>query len=99
MREGFKIADVGTHLMEPDYVFERYIDDRYKSSAPKMGIAPESGRGTFLVEGEPFTREKGKYPMAAPGFLKAVKKAMERVARAGKQGFSPASRVHDMHPP
>ena len=26
MKEGFKIADVDTHLMEPDYVFERYID-------------------------------------------------------------------------
>ena len=50
-------------------VGERYIDDRYKSAAPKMGIAPASGRRTFLVEGEPFTREKGKYPMAAPGFL------------------------------
>ena len=67
MKDGFKIADVDTHLMEPDYVFERYIDERYKSAAPKMGIAPESGRRTFLVEGEPFTREKGKYPMAAPG--------------------------------
>src|ERR1700678_1115578 len=71
MKDGFKIADVDTHLMEPDYVFERYIDDRYKSAAPKMGIAAESGRRTFLVEGEPFTREKGKYPMAAPRLLSA----------------------------
>src|SRR5258708_9724474 len=96
VRGGCNIADVDTHLMEPDYVFERYIDARYKSSAPKMGIAPESGRRTFLVEGEPFTREKGKYPMAAPGFLDAVRKAMKRFERAAKLGFSPESRLLDM---
>ncbi len=96
MKNGFKIADTDTHLMEPDYVFEKYIDERYKSAAPKMGVAPESGRKTFLVEGEPFTREKGKYPMAAPGFLKAVRKAMQRFERAAKAGFSPESRLQDM---
>ena len=37
MKDGFKIADIDTHLMEPDYVFEKYIDERYKSAAPKMG--------------------------------------------------------------
>ena len=61
-----------------------------------MGIAPESGRRTFLVEGEPFTREKGKYPMAAPAFLKAVAKAMERFETRQQAGFSPQSRLQDM---
>ena len=78
MKDGFKIVDVDTHMMEPEWLWERYIEDRYKSAAPKMGIAPASGRRTFLVEGESFTREKGKYPMAAPAFLNAVAKAMER---------------------
>jgi predicted TIM-barrel fold metal-dependent hydrolase len=96
MKNGFKIADVDTHLMEPDDVFEKYIDERYKSQAPKMGVAAESGRRTFLVEGEPFTRETGKYPMAAPAFLKAVHQAMQRFERAAKQGFSPESRLIDM---
>src|SRR6202161_687518 len=96
MKDGFKIADVDTHLMEPDYVFERYTDTPYKSAAPKMGIPPEPARRTFLVEGEPFTREKGKYPMAAPGFLDAVRKAMKRFERAAKLGFSPESRIMDM---
>src|SRR5260370_7748031 len=96
MRDGCKIVDVDTHLMEPDYVFEKYIDERYKSQAPKMGIAPESGRRTFLVEGEPFTREKGKYPMAAPGFLDAGRKAMKRFERAPKLGFSPQTHLPDI---
>ncbi|MGB6555521.1 MAG: amidohydrolase family protein, partial [Candidatus Binataceae bacterium] len=96
MKDGFKIVDADTHLMEPEFVFEKYIDARYKSQAPKMGIAAQSGRRTFLVEGEPFTREKGKYPMAAPGFLEAVRKAMKRFERAAKTGFSADSRIVDM---
>src|SRR5579862_6833672 len=96
MKDGFKIVDVDAHLMEPDWVFEKFIDEKYKSQAPRMGIARESGRRTFLVEGEPFTREKGKYPMAAPAFFKTVAKAMERFKRASSTGFSPQSRLQDM---
>src|SRR5437899_12773925 len=96
MKNGYKIVDADTHLMEPEYVFEKNTDERYKPAAPKMGKAAESGRRTFLVEGEPFTREKGKYPMAAPAFLESVRKAMKRFERAAKTGFSPQSRIEDM---
>ena len=57
MKDGYKIVDVDSHMMEPEWLWERHIEDRYKSAAPKMGIAPASGRRTFLVEGEPFTRD------------------------------------------
>src|SRR5438270_13836814 len=96
MRNGYKVVDADTHLMEPPWLWERFMEDAYKSQAPKIGEAPESGRRTFLVEGEPFTREKGKYPMAAPGFLKAVEKAMQRYERARKAGFNAQSRIEDM---
>ncbi|MGH7985615.1 MAG: amidohydrolase family protein [Candidatus Binataceae bacterium] len=96
MRDGYKIVDADTHQMEPEWMWERYMEDAYKSQAPKMGKAPDSGRRTFLVEGEPFTREKGKYPMAAPAFLKSVQKAMERFSRARETGFSAESRIADM---
>ena len=96
MRDGYKIVDIDSHMMEPDWLWERHIEDRYKSAAPKMGVAPESGRRTFLVEGESFTREKGKYPMAAPAFFKTVAKAMERFKRASSTGFSAQSRLQDM---
>jgi uncharacterized protein len=96
MKDGYKIVDVDCHMMEPDWLWERHIEDRYKSAGPKMGIAAASGRRTFLVEGEPFTREKGKYPMAAPAFFKTVAKAMERFKRASATGFSPQSRLQDM---
>ncbi len=96
MRDGFKIVDTDSHMMEPEWLWERHMEDAYKSQAPKMGLAPGSGRRTFLVEGESFTREKGKYPMAAPAFLKAANKAMERFAKASKTGFSAQSRLEDM---
>ena len=93
MRDGFKIVDTDSHMMEPDDLWERHMEDAYKSLAPKMGQAPGSGRRTFIVEGESFTREKGKYPMAAPAFLKAAQRAMDRFDRARKTGFSAQSRA------
>ena len=96
MRDGFKIVDTDAHMMEPEWMWERYTEDAYKSRAPKIGIIPESQRRGFMVEGESFVREKGKYPMAAPAFFAAVKKAMERFERAAKTGFSAQSRLEDM---
>jgi len=96
MRNGFKILDTDAHMMEPEWMWERYTEDAYKSQAPKMGRAPGSGRRAYIVEGESFVREQGKYPMAAPAFLKSVTKAMERFARARDTGFSAKSRLQDM---
>jgi len=96
MRDGFKIVDTDAHMMEPEWMWERYTEDVYKSRAPKMGIIPESQRRGFMVESESFVREKGKYPMAAPAFFAAVKKAMERFERAAKTGFSAQTRLEDM---
>ena len=81
MREGFKIVDTDAHMMEPEWLWERHMEDAYKAQAPKMGLAPGSGRRTFLVEGESFTREKGKYPMAAPAFLQAASSLVSRNSR------------------
>jgi len=96
MRDGFKIIDTDAHMMEPESLWERYMEDAYKSQAPQIGKAPGSGRRAFLIEGESFVREKGKYPMAAPGFLKTVEKSMERFGKARNAGFSAESRLDDM---
>ena len=96
MRDGYKIVDTDSHMMEPEWLWEKYIADRYKAAAPKMGNAPDSGRRTFIVEGEPFTREKGQYPMAAPAFLQVAQRSGERFARARATGFSAESRLQDM---
>lgn len=33
-KQGFKILDSDMHVMEPPDLWERYIDDQYKSKAP-----------------------------------------------------------------
>src|ERR1700738_4437130 len=96
MRNGFKIVDTDSHLMEPEWLWERYTEDEFKDRAPKSGRAPDSNRRAFLVEGESFVREKGKYPMAAPAFLTAVAEAMKRFDTAKQDGFSAQSRLRDM---
>jgi len=96
MKDGFKVVDTDAHMMEPEWLWEKHIEHRYRTGAPRIGTAPESGRRTFLVEGEPFTREKGKYPMAAPAFLRAAEAARRRFTRAIQAGYSPAARLQDM---
>jgi predicted TIM-barrel fold metal-dependent hydrolase len=95
MRNGWKIVDTDTHQMEPHDLWERYIDDRFKAAAPRLGIA-SSGRKTVMVEGESLTAEEGKYAFAAPEFLAAVARAMQRFDRARKASFSAQSRLADM---
>src|SRR6266481_1017738 len=95
MRDGFKVVDTDTHQMEPEAIWQKYIDDRFKSAAPRVGNA-SSGRRAVMVEGESLTAEEGKYPMAAPEFLAAVHKAMQRFERARKSNFDAQSRLQDM---
>lgn len=71
MKDGYKIADVDAHRMEPGDIFRRHIDARYNSAAPRPG----SGERTFLVEGEPFTR--------APKAACSARKALIQARRAG----------------
>ncbi len=95
MRKGFRIVDTDAHQMEPEDLWEKYIEDRFKDRAPRMGSTP-SGRRTMMVEGESFTAEQGKYLMDSPEFLEAVRRAMKRFERAAKTGFSAQSRLEDM---
>ena len=96
MRDGFRIVDTDAHMMEPDWLWERYTEPEFLDRSPRMGEAPDSGRWTFLVEGESFTRETGPYPMAAPAFLNAAHNAMERFDRVRATGFAATERLMDM---
>jgi uncharacterized protein len=95
MRNGHKIVDADTHHREPEWIWEKYIEDRYKAAAPRMGTA-SSGRRTLLVEGESTRAEEGKYLFNSKEFLQAAAKAMERFDRAKKMDWNPQSRILDM---
>jgi uncharacterized protein len=97
MRNGFKIVDTDAHMMEPEDMWERYIEDRYKSEAPRMqALAPGGFVRKTMVEGEPVQRETGKYPTAMDKRLAHIEKKMERFKRAKSAGFNAPSRLVDM---
>jgi predicted TIM-barrel fold metal-dependent hydrolase len=95
MRNGFKIVDTDTHHMEPTRIWEQYIEPRFKSAAPRLGRSA-AGRTTMMVEDEPLTAEEGKYPMAAPEFLAAADRAMQRFEKTKRTGYSAQARLSDM---
>ena len=47
-KQGFKILDCDMHVMEPPDLWERYIDAKYKSKAPR-GITSENVRDLRMV--------------------------------------------------
>jgi uncharacterized protein len=93
MRDGHKILDADAHQMEPPSMWERYIDARFQTQAPRVNA--EGGRPAMTVEGETLTAE-GKYPFSTPEFLAALMKGMQRFERAREASFSADSRLADM---
>lgn len=93
MRDGIKLVDVDTHQMEAGDMWEKYIDPRFKSRAPRLETV--GSNQTMMVEGETITGE-GKYPFSTPDFLAAMKRGLERFTRARKSGFNAESRLQDM---
>jgi predicted TIM-barrel fold metal-dependent hydrolase len=47
-KQGFKILDSDMHVMEPPDLWERYIDAKYKSKAPR-GVTSENVRDLRMV--------------------------------------------------
>jgi len=93
MREARRVVDVDTHQMEPAEMWERHIEDRFKSAAPRL--AEIAGRRAMAVEGESLTAED-KYPFSTPDFLAALMRGMKRFERARAGGFDATSRLADM---
>jgi predicted TIM-barrel fold metal-dependent hydrolase len=94
MRNERRIIDTDTHQMEPSSIWADYIAPEFRDRAPTNEQV--GSRRTIVVEGESLTAEEGKYPMAPPEFLEALRRGMERFREAAADKFSPASRLRDM---
>jgi len=90
MKDGFKIADVDTHLMEPDYIFERYIDE-HTSPQRRKWYRARVRAPHFLVEGDLHPRKR-QIPDGGTRLPRRRPQGDERFERAAKLGFSPESR-------
>ena len=41
MKNGFRVLDSDLHTMEPDGLWERYLDEPFKAAAPRFARASE----------------------------------------------------------
>ena len=95
MRNGYRVLDTDSHMMEPPSIWRDYIDPNFADRAPQIGDMG-NGRPGMMVEGEPITRQDGNYPMHSTEFLEAAARGMEKHEAARAAGFDPKSRLHDM---
>jgi hypothetical protein len=57
MRNQMKLADADAHHIEPDDLWEKCIDPRFKDAAPPIRKSP-GGQNSWMVEGETFILER-----------------------------------------
>ena len=93
MRNGNRLVDADTHQMEPEGIWEQFIDTRFKSRAPKLEKI--GSKKTMMIEGQTITAEN-KYPFSTPDFLAALKRGLQRFDRARATWFNAQSRLQDM---
>src|SRR5262249_26098384 len=67
-KQGFKILDSDMHVMEPPDLWERYIDGKYRSQAPR-GVTSSNVRNLHMVypDGRDWARKTVQQPRPGPG--------------------------------
>ena len=96
MRDGYKIVDTDSHMMEPpDWLWERHMEDAYKSEAPRMGEAPGLRPTCLPGRGRVVHPREGQIPDGGEAIPQSgVTKAMDRFDKAPETpSFSPQSRT------
>jgi predicted TIM-barrel fold metal-dependent hydrolase len=96
MRNQMKLADADAHQVEPDDLWEKYIDPRFKAAAPRIGKSP-GGKNSWMVEGETFILESGHYLISSPELQQKERESMQRnFKRLLESGCSAQARLLDM---
>jgi len=91
MWKNFKVIDADAHMHEPQYLWERYVERKYRDQVPKVAFMD----GNFMVY-EPDGKfiPKGEI-QAAP--TESARRAMEeKYGEAYRQWWSPQIRLKDM---
>ena len=67
-KQGFRILDSDMHVMEPPDLWERYIDSKYRSQAPR-GVTSSNVRDLRMVypDGRDWARKTIRQPRPDPG--------------------------------
>ena len=94
MWKGFKVVDADAHMHEPQYLWERYVEPKYRDQVPKVAYMD----GAFMVyEPDGKIIPKGERQHRPPD--SAWKEMEEKYGEAYRTWWSPQSRlkVMDQH--
>ncbi|MCG8591142.1 MAG: hypothetical protein MJE66_17760, partial [Proteobacteria bacterium] len=94
MSAPYPIVDADSHHMEPESLWNDYIEAPFKSRAPRREDVG-AGFPEIVVEDEPVRAQEGKYRVT-PAYQAMLGKARKRFKPASKQGFSPRARLTAM---
>lgn len=93
-KNSYRVIDSDLHWIEPDDLFDRYLDPRYQDEAPKVHITPE-GRRVRTLGGKvvpPWLND----PAVRRANARLERKNDSNVASARKRHYDPASYVEAM---
>jgi predicted TIM-barrel fold metal-dependent hydrolase len=91
MWNGFKVIDADGHMHEPQYLWERYVEPRYRDQVPKVAYMD----GNFMVY-EPDGKFVTKSEIQSAHVESARRAFEEKYGEAYRQWWSPQIRLSDM---
>ena len=91
MWNGMKVIDADAHMHEPEYLWERYVEPKFRDRVPKVAFMD----GVFMVyEPDGKIIPKGELQLRPPPSAWAVLE--EKYGEAYRQWWSPEIRLKDM---
>jgi predicted TIM-barrel fold metal-dependent hydrolase len=91
MWKNFKVIDADGHMHEPQYLWERYVEPKYRNRVPKVAFMD----GNFMVY-EPDGKFVSKSEIQAAPPESARRAMEEKYGEAYRQWWSPQIRLQDM---
>ena len=91
MWKNFKVIDADAHMHEPQYLWERYVEPKYRDQVPKVAFMD----GNFMVY-EPDGKFVPKDEIQAAPPESARRAMEEKYGEAYRQWWSPQIRLKDM---
>ena len=91
MWKGYRVIDADAHMHEPQYLWERYVEAKYRDRVPKVAFM-DGNRMIYEPDGKIITKEA-----LQQGPAQSANKAMaEKYGEAFRQWWSPEIRLKDM---
>ena len=82
-KNGFSVMDSDMHIVEPNDLFERYLDAPYKHQAPKITRVRGQRVGIFLFEGHAFPTVDVDQPRPQRWYGRPGRRRIKAHARQG----------------